>query len=91
MEAHEEPLAEGESPRTSRGIEVQIKIDPKLHDTPQQGVLQHKSYVVVDTKDANAYVKLIATLFECLQEITMLPKLCHESFQMCINGRRFTR
>ena len=85
----QEFLAEGESLRTSRGIEVQIKIDSKLHDTPQQGVLQHKSHVVVDTKDANVYVNLVATLAEFLQEIAMLPKLCYESFQMCINGIRF--
>src|SRR5215831_19432158 len=79
----------GESSRTSRGIEVKIKIDPKLHDTPQQGALQHKSHVVIDTKDANAYVNLVATLAELLQEIAMLPKLCCKSFQMYINGRRF--
>src|SRR5262245_57883671 len=77
-----------ENPRTSRGIEVQIQIDAKLQDAPQQSVLQHTSQVVIDTKDANTYVHLIATLPECLQEIAMLPQLGHERFEMGIHGRR---
>src|SRR5215471_14871783 len=71
-----------------RWIEVQIKFDPKLYYAPQQGVFQHTSYVVIDTKDTNEYVHFVAALSEFLQEIAMLPQLCHESFQMCINGRR---
>jgi len=78
-----------ESLRALRWIDVQIKIDPQLYDASQQSVLQHKSHVVVDTKNTNEYVNLIATISQSLQEITMLPKLCHESFQMFINGMRF--
>lgn len=63
----------------SGGIEVQIQVNPPWYDACQESVRQQYSEMVIKIKNSHKDVKPVATAFQCLQKLPMLPQLGESS------------